>query len=120
MRYFGTQYCDKKKRRYCNEKIFLSHGIQYPTKVSSEKNVTYLELRAYHGQKKPLSQNYHFMAILCAKMSRVNKAQFLETRITIHIKFIFLLKCCLCYLYGLDTNYDLFCCVVNENVIIKS
>jgi hypothetical protein len=45
-RHFGTQYCDKKIKRYWNKKIFLSHRFQYPTKVSSEKNVTYLELRA--------------------------------------------------------------------------
>jgi len=34
MRHFGTQYC--------NKNIFLSHRFEYPTKVSSEKNVTYL------------------------------------------------------------------------------
>jgi len=65
--------------------MFLSHRLQYPTKVSSEINVpylelraylgqTYLELRAYLGQKKPVAQKYIFIAILCAKMSRVNKA----------------------------------------------
>jgi hypothetical protein len=40
--------------------------------VISEKNVTYLELRAYLGQKKPVAQNYIlsqclFIAISCAK-----------------------------------------------------
>ena len=65
------------------KKIFLSHRFQYPTKASSEKNVMYLELKAYLGQKKPVAQNYlliaisfHrniflsqylFIAILCAK-----------------------------------------------------
>jgi len=41
----------------------LSHRVPYPTKVSSEKNVTYLELRAYLGQKKPVAQKYIFIAI---------------------------------------------------------
>jgi len=27
MRHFGTQYYDKKIKRYFNKKIFLSHGI---------------------------------------------------------------------------------------------
>jgi hypothetical protein len=54
--------------------IFLSHRFPYPTKVSSEKNVTYLELSAYLGQKKPVAQKYLFIAILCVEMSRVNKA----------------------------------------------
>jgi len=57
---FGTQYCDKKKKKYCNKKLFLSHRLQYPTKVSSEKNVMSLELR---GKKKPVAQNYIFIAI---------------------------------------------------------
>jgi len=74
MRHFGTKYCDKKIKRYCNKKIFLSHRLQYLTNLSSEKNVKYLELRAYLGQKKPVAQNYLFIAILCAKMPRVNKA----------------------------------------------
>jgi len=56
------------------KKIFLSHRLQYPTKVSSEKNVTYLELKAYLGQKKPVAQKYIFIAILSVKISRVNKA----------------------------------------------
>jgi len=51
MRHFDTQYCNKKIKRYCNKNIFLSQWLQYPTKVSTEKNVTYLELRAYLGQK---------------------------------------------------------------------
>jgi len=59
-RHFGTQYCDKKILQY---KIFLSHRFQYPTRVSSEKNVTYLEQRAYLGQKKPVALNYLFIAI---------------------------------------------------------
>jgi len=59
-RHFSTKYCDKK--------IFLSHRFQYPTTVSSETNVTYLELRAYLGQKKPVAQNDLFIAILCAKI----------------------------------------------------
>jgi hypothetical protein len=59
--------------------MFLSHRFQYPTKISSENNVTYLELSPYLGQKKPVAQNYLFIAIflieiLFAKMSRVNKA----------------------------------------------
>jgi len=41
------------------------------TKVSSEKNVTYLELRDYFGQKKvkkPVAQNYLFYRnIVCRK-----------------------------------------------------
>ncbi len=56
-RHFGTKYCDKKINDIAI-KIFLSHRFPYPTKVSSEKNVTYLELRAYLGQKKPVVQNY--------------------------------------------------------------
>jgi len=40
--------------------IILSHRFQYPSKVSSEKNVMYLKLRAYLGQKKPETQNYFF------------------------------------------------------------
>jgi hypothetical protein len=46
-----------------NKNIFLSHRFQYPTKVSSEKNVTYLELRAYLGQKKSVTQIYLFITI---------------------------------------------------------
>jgi len=41
----------------------LNQGKLVKTKVSSEKNVTYLELRAYLGQKKPVAQNYLFIAI---------------------------------------------------------
>ncbi len=52
----------------------MSHRIQYPTKVSSEKNVTYHELRAYLGQNNPVAQKNLFIPILCAKMYRVNKA----------------------------------------------
>ncbi len=79
-RHFGTQYWDKK--------IILSHMFQWLTKVSSKK--TYLEppwivlfvylpsfiflLRAYLGLKISMAQKYIFIAILCIKMSRVNKA----------------------------------------------
>ncbi len=78
-RHFGTLYCDKKIKTYSNKKIFLSHRFPYPTKVSSENNVTYLELKTYLGQKKPVAQKYRFIAIsfitiLCVKMSCVNKA----------------------------------------------
>jgi len=69
-RYFCTQYCYKKILQYL---IILFHRFQYPTKVSSEKNVTYHELRAYLGQKKPVAQKYLFIAILCAKISSVYK-----------------------------------------------
>ncbi len=48
----------------------MSHWFQYPTKVSLEKSVTYLE-RAYLGQKKPVAQKYLFIAILCSKMFHV-------------------------------------------------
>jgi len=38
-------------------------GKLLKTKVSSEKNVTHLELRAYLGQKKRVAQIYLFIAI---------------------------------------------------------
>ncbi len=53
----------KKIKRYYNKKIFLSHRFQYLTKVSSEKNVTYLELRAYLGLQISMAQKYIFIAI---------------------------------------------------------
>jgi len=34
-RHFGTQYWDKKIKRYCDKKIVLSHGFQWLAKVSS-------------------------------------------------------------------------------------
>jgi len=36
-------------KRYCDKKIILRHRFLFPTKVSSEKNVTYLEIRVYLG-----------------------------------------------------------------------
>jgi len=69
-RYFCTQYWDIKILRYL---IILSRRLQDPSKVSSEKNITYLELRAYLGQKNPIAQNYLFIAILCAKIFSVYK-----------------------------------------------
>jgi len=49
---FCAQYCDKKILQYF---IILRHRFQCPTKISLEKNVIYLELRVYLGQKKPVA-----------------------------------------------------------------
>jgi len=83
-RHFGTQYCDKK--------IISSHMFQWPTKVSSEK--TYLDFfkeltLAYRDPwpKNVFLSQYLFIAILCAKMSRVNKA--LEKPILTQINLYF-------------------------------
>jgi len=38
----------------------LNQGKLLKTKGSSEKNVTYLEQKAYLVQKKPVAQNYFF------------------------------------------------------------
>ena len=49
---------------YANQGKLLKTKVSFlRTKVSSEKNVTYLELRAYLGQKKPVAQKYIFIAI---------------------------------------------------------
>jgi len=40
-----------------------NQGKLLKNKVSSEKNQTYLNLRAFLGQKKPVAQNYHFISI---------------------------------------------------------
>jgi len=60
-----------------------NQGKLLKTNVSSEKNVTYLELRAYLGQKQAVAQNndkinfllqHLFIAILCVKISCVTWA----------------------------------------------
>ncbi len=65
--------------RYCDKKIILRHMFQWATKISSEK--TYLDFfkeltLAYRDPwlKNIFLSQYLFIAILCAKMSRVNKA----------------------------------------------
>jgi hypothetical protein len=52
----------KRKKILQRKDIFEPcHRFPHPTKVSSEKNVRYLELRAYLGQKKPVAQKYFLL-----------------------------------------------------------
>jgi hypothetical protein len=62
-----SQSCRKTNFKKTYYMIILRHRFQYPTKVSSENNVTYL------GQYKPVAQNDLLIAILCAKISSVYK-----------------------------------------------
>ncbi len=74
-------------KRYCNKKIFLSHGFQWLTKVNSYQNLKYFDLWfvkslprlviEIHGSKISFIalSFYLFITILCAKMSLVNKAK---------------------------------------------
>jgi len=59
---FFAQYFNKKIVQYL---IILRHRKK--SKVSSENNVTYPELRVYLGQKKPVAQKHFFFnkKILC-------------------------------------------------------
>jgi len=50
----------------------ICHTSKYSQRwLTDTGSVTYLELRAYLGQKKSVAQNYLFIAILCAKISCV-------------------------------------------------
>ncbi len=69
-------------KRYCNKKILLSHGFQWLTKVSSQPNTKYLDLWFVKSLPWPIEvnaskisfyRNLFFIAILCVKMSHVNK-----------------------------------------------
>jgi len=60
----------------------MGHTKKYLKKVSSEKNATYFELRAYLVQKKPVAQNYLFIAIsfyrniVCQNVSKALSQKF--------------------------------------------
>jgi hypothetical protein len=41
-----------------------NQGKLFKTKVSSENNIMYLELRAYLGQRKPIAKNYLFISYI--------------------------------------------------------
>jgi len=83
-------YCNKKIKRYWDKKLSLSYGFQWLTKVRSLRNIKYLDLWFIKSLPWPIEINtskiyfylnsfllqYIFIAILCVKMSRVNKALF--------------------------------------------
>jgi len=70
------RYCNKKIKRYCDKKIFFSSKYcSYISKlfqINRKKNIF-----NSHSEKKYWLKNvflYHNIAILCVRMSRVNKA----------------------------------------------
>jgi len=89
-RHFDTQYCDKKIKRYCDKKTFLRHRFLWNSqgKLFKEHTLIYvlfMHLGLFICQELALANRnrwlkniflsqYLFIAILCVKMSRVNKA----------------------------------------------
>jgi len=67
-------------KRYCDKKIFLSHGFQWQPReaiVKTQHTLCCVLFRAYLGcsiELYWLISKYLFIAILCAEMSRVNWA----------------------------------------------
>jgi len=73
-RHFDAQYCDIAIKRYCNKKIKRHFSTNIFFHLWIENIFFFLFETILQCNYNILKKKYLFIAILCAKMSRVNKA----------------------------------------------